>query len=108
MAQHLEYSVQEVSKLLKDPSPPKLIDVREQAEWDIVHLQGATLLTQDVLDEMMNGWDKSAPIVCYCHHGMRSLSAAGFLTQQGFSNVRSMRGGIDAWAREIDPSLNRY
>ena len=108
MAQHLECTVQEVSALLKAPSPPKLIDVREQVEWDIVHLQGATLLTQEVLDEMMNGWDKNAAIVCYCHHGMRSLSAAAFLAQQGFTNVKSMRGGIDAWAREIDPTLNRY
>ncbi len=108
MAQHLEYTVQEVSALLKSPAPPKLLDVREQAEWDIVHLNGATLLTQDVLDEMMNGGDRAAAIVCYCHHGMRSLSAAAFLAQQGFTNVKSMRGGIDAWAREIDPTLNRY
>ncbi|HEX7927723.1 MAG TPA: rhodanese-like domain-containing protein [bacterium] len=104
----LEYSVQEVSALLKAPNPPKLIDVRQPAEWDIVHLQGAQLLDQELLDEMMAGWDRNQAIVCYCHHGMRSLSAAGFLAQQGFTNVKSMRGGIDAWAVEIDPKLNRY
>ena len=108
MAQSLEYSVQEVSALLKAPNPPKLVDVREPMEWEIVHLDGAQLLDQELLDEMVASWDKATPIVCYCHHGMRSLSATGFLLQQGFTNVKSMRGGIDAWAREIDPTLNRY
>ena len=108
MASNLEYTVQEVSALLKAPNPPKLIDVRQPVEWDIVHLQGAQLLDQELLDAMMAGWDKSTPIVCYCHHGMRSLSAAAFLAEQGFTNVKSMRGGIDAWAVEIDPKLNRY
>lgn len=108
MARNLEYSVQEVNALLKEPNPPRLIDVRQPVEWDIVRLPGARLLDQELLDEMLDGWDRATPIVCYCHHGMRSLSAAAFLAQQGFTNVRSMRGGIDAWAREIDPGLNRY
>jgi rhodanese-related sulfurtransferase len=108
MSQSLEYSVQEVHSLLKAPNPPKLVDVREPMEWEIVHLSGAQLLDQDLLDEMVGGWDRDVPIVCYCHHGRRSLSAVGFLAQQGFTNVKSMRGGIDAWAREIDTTLNRY
>jgi rhodanese-related sulfurtransferase len=108
MATNLEYTVQEVSTLLKAPNPPKLIDVRQPAEWDIVHLEGAQLLDQELVDEMVGGWDRTLAIVCYCHHGMRSLSATAFLAQQGFTNVKSMRGGIDAWAVEIDPKLNRY
>jgi rhodanese-related sulfurtransferase len=103
-----EYSVQEVAELLRSPSPPRLVDVREQAEWDVVHLQGGRLLTEDLLEEILQQWPKDTPIVCYCHHGIRSLNAAVFLQQQGFHQATSMRGGIDAWAREIDPDLPRY
>ena len=108
MSQAMEYTVQEVASLLKSPAPPRLIDVREPSEWDIAHLEQAQLITQELLDEMLGGWPRETPIVCYCHHGVRSMSAAVFLRQQGFVNTRSMRGGIDAWAREVDPKLRRY
>ncbi|HKI98457.1 MAG TPA: rhodanese-like domain-containing protein [bacterium] len=103
-----EYTVQEVAAQLRSPIPPRLLDVREQAEWDIVHLEGGQLVTESLLDEILSDWPPDTPIVCYCHHGMRSLNAAAYLQQQGFQNVSSMRGGIDAWAQEIDPGLPRY
>ena len=77
-------------------------------EWDIVHLDGGRLLTDELLDEILNEWSPDTSIVCYCHHGIRSLNAAAFLQQKGFTDVSSMRGGIDAWSREVDPSLPRY
>jgi rhodanese-related sulfurtransferase len=108
MSRQDEYTVQEVQSLLESPTPPKLIDVREQREWDIVHLPGALLVTDDLINEMVGTWERSQPIVCYCHHGIRSLNAARYLLQRGFTNVRSMRGGIEAWSREIEPALPRY
>ena len=51
---------------------------------------------------------KDTPIVTYCHHGIRSLEAASYLIGHGFTNVLSLAGGIDAWAKEIDTSLRRY
>lgn len=104
----LECTPQEVAELLKSGDPPRLVDVREQAEWDIVHLEGARLLTQALIDDILSTWEKDAAIVCYCHHGVRSMQAALFLRQQGFSNVQSMQGGIDAWARDVNPDLDRY
>lgn len=103
-----ERSVQEVDELLHSPNPPRLLDVREQAEWDLVHLEGGELLTDALLEEILSDWAPDTPIICYCHHGVRSLNAAAFLLQRGFSNVSSMRGGIDAWAQEIDSTLPRY
>lgn len=103
-----EYTVQQVSELLRSANPPRLLDVREQAEWNLVHLEGGQLLDEALLDEILNDWPQDTPIVCYCHHGIRSLNAAAFLQQRGFTNASSMRGGIDAWAQEIDPSLPRY
>ncbi len=94
--------------MLAGENAPRLLDVREQAEWDLVHLEGGQLLTEELVGEILSAWDRDAPIVCYCHHGVRSMQAALFLHQQGFSQVRSMSGGIDGWAREIDPTLDRY
>ena len=106
--ENLECTPAELRDMLAGENAPRLIDVRDDSEWNIAHLDGGRLLTQELLDEMTGSWDKDAHLVCYCHHGVRSLQAALFLKQQGFANVQSMKGGLDAWAQEIDPSMARY
>ncbi len=103
-----ENTVQEVSDRLGEATPPRLVDVREQSEYEIVHLEGGQLLTEELVGEMLEGWPPDTPIVCYCHHGVRSMQAALFLASKGFTDVTSMAGGIDAWAVRIDPTLPRY
>ena len=108
MPNEIEYTVNEVAHLLSTENPPKVVDVRQPHEHDLVRLQNGQLLTQNLVDDMLNNWDKDTPIVCYCHHGSRSLQATMFFRQNGFTNVKSMKGGINQWAIEIDPSLPRY
>lgn len=103
-----EYSVQEVSDMLKSESPPRLVDVRQPAEFELVRLEGGQLLTEELVEEIMEEWEPDTHIVCYCHHGVRSVQAAMYFASKGFSNVSSMRGGIDVWVLEVDPSLPRY
>ena len=103
-----EYTVQEVADLLKSPAPPKLIDTRESPEWEMAYLPGSQPLTQAFIDDVLKNWDRDTPIVTVCHHGIRSMNMAKFLKQQGFTNVRSMRGGVEAWALEIDRTMPRY
>ena len=105
---NLECTPAEVRDMMTGENAPKLIDVREQGEWELVHLDDGLLLTQELIDEMLASWDKATQIVCYCHHGVRSAQAAMFLRENGFSDVRSMKGGIDAWAVEIEPDMARY
>ncbi len=104
----MEITVQETAARLRSDPPPKLLDIREEGEWKIVHLPGAVLATQEVIDDVLANWDRDEEIVCYCHHGIRSQQAAQFLAQQGFTNVVSMAGGIEQWALEIDSKLPRY
>ncbi|MGE5762071.1 MAG: molybdopterin-synthase adenylyltransferase MoeB [Gemmatimonadota bacterium] len=85
-----------------------LLDVREPFEWDIAHLEGARLIPLGQLPARLGELDGHADIVAYCHHGMRSLQAVEMLRAAGFSKVRSLDGGIDAWAREVEPNLPRY
>ena len=103
-----QLTVQQVSERLKAPNPPKLLDTRSQAEYEIVHLPDSILATDEVVNEALQSWDKNAEIICVCHHGIRSLNAAQFLRKQGFTNVRSMSGGLDAWSQQIDAKLPRY
>jgi adenylyltransferase/sulfurtransferase len=87
---------------------PVLVDVREQWEHALAKLEGSVLIPLATLPQALDKLDRQAEIIAYCHHGMRSADAAGFLLQQGFSNVKNLIGGIDAWSAEVDPSVPRY
>ena len=104
----IQISPQELAAALKDDSPPRLIDVREPEEQAIATLDGAVLASQELVQTMMSDWPRDTRIVTYCHHGLRSLEAASYLIGHGFKNVRSLRGGIDAWAEDVDSSISRY
>ena len=105
-----EISVHEARSLLEGPNPPRFIDVREEDEWALCRLPGATLMP-------LSAWPASAaerfsdpdePLIIYCHHGGRSARAVEFLARNGFTRVANLIGGIDAWAMEIDPEVPRY
>lgn len=85
----------------------QLVDVREQWEWDIAHIEGAKLIPLGMLSGKLEELDKNKPVVTYCHSGNRSLEAARFLQDEGFQ-ARSLKGGINKWTEEVDPSLQRY
>jgi adenylyltransferase/sulfurtransferase len=103
-----EVTVTELARLQREGRAPLLLDVREPVEWDIVHLDGATLIPLMTLPARVGELDPRAELVVYCHHGMRSLQAVEFLRAAGFSHARSLAGGIEAWAEEIEPAMNRY
>ncbi|HEY0074840.1 MAG TPA: molybdopterin-synthase adenylyltransferase MoeB [Abditibacteriaceae bacterium] len=85
-----------------------LLDVREPQEWDIATLPGAKLIPLNDLPSRMNELDTADEMVVYCHHGMRSARAIGFLQKMGFSKLKNLAGGIDAWASQIDTEMPRY
>ncbi len=88
----------------------RLIDVRELDEWNTVKIEGAELLPLSEFQQRAGTIldDQDEKIVLYCHHGMRSARAQGYLKSQGYADVLNLTGGIDAWAREIEPGMPRY
>jgi rhodanese-related sulfurtransferase len=86
----------------------RLLDVRENWEVEICRLPKSQILSPQLLDEALNEWPKDTPVLLYCHFGIRSLDAAMFLADRGFTEVAILKGGIDAWSQEIDASLPRY
>ena len=106
--QRIQIEPHDLAEALQSKIPPRLLDVREPHELDIVKLEGAIPVTQELVQEMMTNWPKDTPIVTYCHHGIRSLEAASYVIGHGFTDVRTLTGGIDAWTEQIDSSLQRY
>jgi rhodanese-related sulfurtransferase len=106
----IEIGVKEVKAKLDAGEPVHLLDVREHQELEICSLPGAEHIP---MMSLFTGIRKTtagpdAEIVVFCHVGVRSFEAANYLRMQGFKNARSMAGGVDAWAREVDPSMARY
>ena len=85
-----------------------LLDVREPHEYSLAKIEGSVLIPLGTLPQSLDQLDPNSEIVAYCHRGMRSADAVGFLVQQGFSNVKNLIGGIDAWSLEIDQAVPRY
>ena len=104
-----EISPQELKqKLDENESVLLLLDVREQNEYDIVHIEGALLVPLNTLPHHIDNLPSDQEIVVYCHHGTRSLYATAYLHLNGFRDTKNLAGGIDQWAAEIDPTLQRY
>ena len=103
-----EVSVEELAVALRGADLPLIIDVREQWEWEVGHLEGSRHIPLGALAERIGEIDTRRDIVTLCHHGMRSLAARELLMGAGFSRVKSLAGGIDRWAEEIDGTVGRY
>jgi adenylyltransferase/sulfurtransferase len=98
----------ELDGLLTEGAPFSLIDVREPWEAAIAAIDGSRLLPMQEILDAIDTIDRSIPLVLYCHHGPRSNSAAEYLRKNGFPGAQSLVGGIDAWARDVDPTLRTY
>lgn len=105
-----EISVLELRDLLQSGRPPRLIDVREENEWNICCIPGAELcplsLWPAIVSEKLP--DREQALVILCHHGGRSARAGEYLLRNGFRDVKNLAGGIDAWSAHVDPGVPRY
>jgi monothiol glutaredoxin len=103
-----ELLASEAKEFLGSRPEAKLIDVRTDEEFAVARIAGSMLVnTPEQAQEIMT-LPKETPLVFHCHHGMRSLQAAIWFQQKGFTNVFNLAGGIDAWSQEVDSSVPRY
>jgi rhodanese-related sulfurtransferase len=102
-----EISVQELAALREAKANFLLLDVRNPDEYAICNLDGK-LLPLGELTTRLNELDREQHIIIHCHAGGRSRRATEYLLQQGFKQVQNLRGGITAWANEIDPTMSKY
>lgn len=98
----------ELAALLKQNPPVKLLDVRSREEFEAVRIEGAVLMSQPVMQQILASGSNKDPLVIIDHKGRQALDAAAYFMGHGLENVRCLRGGIDAWSREVDPNVRRY
>lgn len=98
----------ELAEWRKQDPALRLVDVRSREEFEAVHIEGSVLLSQDVMRQIMSDGTNARPLVIVDHQGKTGLDAAAYFMGHGLQNVRCLRGGIDAWAQEVNATMKRY
>lgn len=107
----MEVSPLDIKRRLDSGEKLFLIDVREPFEHAQADIAGSELVPlRSIPGELgeLQSRAAQAPLIVFCHHGVRSMNAVAWLRQQGLENCQSMSGGIDQWSVEIDPRVPRY
>lgn len=100
-------NVSELAELMQSDIPA-LLDVREPWEFDICQIDGSVNLPMGQIPDSIDQLDHLKETVVICHHGVRSLQVIQYLSQQGYTNLVNLDGGIDAWARQLDIDMAVY
>jgi rhodanese-related sulfurtransferase len=105
---NIEITPREVKELLIRGEEFLFVDVREKWEFETSRIEGSELIPLREVPGNLARFEDADQIVVFCHHGIRSMDAAAWLRSQGVESARSMAGGIDRWAAEVDPNVPRY
>jgi rhodanese-related sulfurtransferase len=102
-------TVRELKERLAQPGEkPVLLDVREGWELNICALPDALHIPMGQIPARAEELDPQKEMVVVCHHGVRSMRVINFLASRGFNKLHNLQGGVNAWAREIDPAMHTY
>jgi rhodanese-related sulfurtransferase len=104
----MQIEPRELSERIAGGENVYLLDVRTREEWEAVKLVDSHLFTQELMQEILANQTRIGLLVVYDHKGTRSMDAAAYFQGHGIANVKSLRGGIDAWSREVDATLPQY
>ena len=107
-ARHNEIDVADVASLIEKKADFVLLDVREPIEWEICSLPNSVRIPRGEVRKRLGEIDSAKDVIVYCRSGVHSGATTNFLLEMGFDRVRNMRGGILAWANEIDPAMPVY
>jgi adenylyltransferase/sulfurtransferase len=103
-----EISPRDLKARLDRSERPLLLDVRQDWETKLCRLENAVHIPIEEIELRADELDPSDEIVVYCHQGVRSAAVAEYLRSLGFASVKNLAGGLDSWARTVDPSMRRY
>jgi len=103
-----EITPQDLKARMDGNDRPVLLDVRDDWETKLCRLDNALHIPMEELEFRTDELNPADDIVVYCHHGVRSAAVADYLRRLGFTRVRNLSGGLDAWARAVEPAMRRY
>jgi rhodanese-related sulfurtransferase len=98
----------QIQQLLIDQHDLLLLDIREKWEFEICHIESSQNIPMGNIPDEIKDLDADLETVVICHHGARSLQAAMYLESKGFGNIINLDGGVDAWARTVEPNMQQY
>ena len=105
----IEKNAQDVKDLIDSAKKkPLILDVREQWEYDICHIENSVHIPMGKITSMADDLKSDEIIIVVCHHGIRSRMVAKYLVTKGFKDVINLTGGIDAWSSDVDPAMPKY
>lgn len=99
---------EELNEYLDGGNTPLILDVRESWEYEICHIDNSLHISMSEVISRIDELNPDDEIIVMCHHGGRSQQVGNYLETQGFKNIINLAGGIDAWAKSIDPSMKQY
>ena len=99
---------EQLKRWIDDGKAPELIDVREPWEFEICHILGSINIPMSDIVSTVEKLDKQTEKVVICHHGLRSQQVANYLEFNGFGSIINLEGGLDQWAKTVDPDMPRY
>lgn len=108
MSEPFEIDTQTLKERLDGENPPAVLDVREPWELEIAAVDGVIAIPLGELAKRVGELPRDKALAVMCHHGGRSAQATAWLRNQGFDQATNVAGGIDAWARSVDPTVSRY
>jgi adenylyltransferase/sulfurtransferase len=103
-----QITAEQLKARLDRREPVTLLDVREDWERQLARLENSLHIPIDEIEIRVEELDPDEELVVYCHQGVRSAAVAEYLRQRGFRSVQNLAGGLDDWARTVDPSMRRY
>jgi len=101
-------TAEELAEMLQSTTKINILDVREYFEWDICHIQGASNIPMNLIDECIDEVSNEIPTVVVCHHGVRSMNVIHYLEVKGYTKLINLEGGIHAWATQVDTEMTTY
>ena len=104
----LEITPKEVKARLERGEKLLLVDVREPHEHALCRIEGAVLIPMGTIPANLQKLDVDEDVICFCHHGMRSMDVANWLRSKSIKKAKSIADGIDRWSAEVDPNVPRY
>ncbi len=104
----MQVAPRELADWLQREPALRVVDIRTREEHDAARIHGSILFSQELMQEMLGRWPREAALILYDHQGKKSMDAAAYFAGHGFTNVRALRGGIDAWSLEVDAKTPRY
>jgi rhodanese-related sulfurtransferase len=104
----LQIDVNTLQAMRQSGAEITLLDVREPWEFDLCAIEGSSSIPLATLPQRAEDLPKDRQIIVICHHGARSAQATSWLRHNGFDKATNLMGGVDAWARRIDPTMKVY